>query len=170
MCGIHSINKSLFYHDSGPSGLVFFFAFLVVSGLRHLTCAPVALLADIVFCRTWVPVEPKKFYNPVTSLLGRLSNKPATAAAGGGEEGAGEGEKGGAARKEEGADAPIGWVAMRSTGQLRKDNAVPVPKKPDSVYKVCHLPLAYCVHRNTIHYESSCLLLIHDCSVRRVEL
>lgn len=27
------------------------------------------LLSDIVFCRTWVPVEPKKFYNPVLSSL-----------------------------------------------------------------------------------------------------
>ncbi|KAJ0400739.1 hypothetical protein P43SY_005460 [Pythium insidiosum] len=29
------------------------------------------LKSDIVFCRTWVPVEPKTFYNPVTSLLAR---------------------------------------------------------------------------------------------------
>ncbi|EQC29581.1 hypothetical protein SDRG_12590 [Saprolegnia diclina VS20] len=27
------------------------------------------LKSDIVFCRTWVPVEPKLLYNPVTSLL-----------------------------------------------------------------------------------------------------
>lgn len=27
------------------------------------------LLSDIVFCRTWVPVEIQKYYNPVTSLL-----------------------------------------------------------------------------------------------------
>mmetsp|Transcript_21416 Transcript_21416/g.46516 ORF Transcript_21416/g.46516 Transcript_21416/m.46516 type:complete len:1204 (+) Transcript_21416:62-3673(+) len=27
------------------------------------------LLSDIIFCRTWVPVEIKKYYNPVTSLL-----------------------------------------------------------------------------------------------------
>ena len=27
------------------------------------------LMSDIVFLRTWVPVEPKKLYNPVTSLL-----------------------------------------------------------------------------------------------------
>jgi ribosome biogenesis protein BMS1 len=27
------------------------------------------LLSDIVFCRTWVPVEIKQYYNPVTSLL-----------------------------------------------------------------------------------------------------
>jgi ribosome biogenesis protein BMS1 len=27
------------------------------------------LLSDIVFCRTWVPVEIQNYYNPVTSLL-----------------------------------------------------------------------------------------------------
>jgi len=27
------------------------------------------LMSDIVFCRAWVPVEPKQFYNPITSLL-----------------------------------------------------------------------------------------------------
>lgn len=27
------------------------------------------LMSDIVFCRTWVPVEAKKLYNPITSLL-----------------------------------------------------------------------------------------------------
>jgi len=29
------------------------------------------LLSDIVFCRTWVPVDLKRYYNPVTSLLSR---------------------------------------------------------------------------------------------------
>mmetsp|Transcript_24553 Transcript_24553/g.36613 ORF Transcript_24553/g.36613 Transcript_24553/m.36613 type:complete len:1220 (-) Transcript_24553:1727-5386(-) len=27
------------------------------------------LMSDIVFCRTWMPIEVKKYYNPVTSLL-----------------------------------------------------------------------------------------------------
>ena len=27
------------------------------------------LMSDIVFCRAWVPVEPKKLYNPIASLL-----------------------------------------------------------------------------------------------------
>ena len=27
------------------------------------------LLSDIIFCRTWVRVEPKRYYNPVTNLL-----------------------------------------------------------------------------------------------------
>ena len=31
------------------------------------------MLLDIVFLRAWYPVKPKKYYNPVTSLL--LSSK-----------------------------------------------------------------------------------------------
>jgi len=27
--------------------------------------------SDVVFCRTWMPVEVKKYYNPVTSLMGK---------------------------------------------------------------------------------------------------
>ena len=27
------------------------------------------LMSDIVFCRTWTNVEPKEYYNPVSSLL-----------------------------------------------------------------------------------------------------
>ena len=26
-------------------------------------------MSDIVFCRTWMPVEVKKYYNPITSFL-----------------------------------------------------------------------------------------------------
>ncbi|CAM9384481.1 unnamed protein product [Chrysoparadoxa australica] len=29
------------------------------------------LMSDSVFCKLWVPVEPKKYYNPVTTLLDR---------------------------------------------------------------------------------------------------
>ena len=29
------------------------------------------VMSDIVFCRTWMPVEIKKYYNPVTSLLSK---------------------------------------------------------------------------------------------------
>jgi len=27
------------------------------------------LMSDIIFCRTWVPVDVKRYYNPITSLL-----------------------------------------------------------------------------------------------------
>ena len=25
------------------------------------------LMSDIIFCRTWFPIEPEKYYNPLTS-------------------------------------------------------------------------------------------------------
>jgi ribosome biogenesis protein BMS1 len=59
------------------------------------------LMSDIVFCRTWVPVEPARFCNPVCSLLTR------------------EGE----------------WEAMRTTAQVRRERALPIPVNKDSLYK-----------------------------------
>ena len=38
-------------------------------GTCRVTFEDRILNSDIVFCRTWVPVEPKRFYNPITSLL-----------------------------------------------------------------------------------------------------
>lgn len=66
------------------------------------------LKSDIVFCRTWVPVEAKPFYNPVTSLL--MSTKDST------------GKKGSAG-------------LMKTTFELRKEQKVAVPVNPDSLYK-----------------------------------
>lgn len=60
-------------------------------------------MSDIVFLRTWAPVEPQKLYNPVTSLLV--------------------------------ADIKE-WRAMKTVGELRRENAVAVPNNPDSHYKV----------------------------------
>lgn len=65
------------------------------------------LKSDIVFCRTWVPVEPKTLYNPVTSLL--TSGKHAT------------------------KKSALGL--MKTTYELRKANKQPVPVNPDSLYK-----------------------------------
>ena len=33
------------------------------------------LMSDIVFCRTWVPVEIKKYYNPVSTLLNKAGSE-----------------------------------------------------------------------------------------------
>ncbi|ETO67848.1 arf-GAP with GTPase, ANK repeat and PH domain-containing protein 9 [Phytophthora nicotianae P1976] len=64
------------------------------------------LKSDLVFCRTWVPVEPKQLYNPVTSLLTN--------------------EKG--SKK-----STLGL--MKTTYELRKEQKLAVPVNPDSLYK-----------------------------------
>ncbi|TMW64967.1 hypothetical protein Poli38472_009134 [Pythium oligandrum] len=63
------------------------------------------LKSDLVFCRTWVPVDPKQFYNPVTSLLTGQAHKKAA--------------------------LPL----MKTTFQLRQEKKLAVPVNPDSVYK-----------------------------------
>ncbi|CAH0519932.1 unnamed protein product [Peronospora belbahrii] len=64
------------------------------------------LKSDLVFCRTWVPVDPKQLYNPVTSLLTNVKNlKKST----------------------------LGL--MKTTYELRKEQKLAVPVNPDSLYK-----------------------------------
>ena len=64
------------------------------------------LLSDVVFLRAWVAVEVPRLYNPVASLL------QAHAAA------------------EAGA-----WQGMRTVAQLRRDQGLPIPVNPDSLYR-----------------------------------
>ncbi|KAG7380277.1 Glycoside hydrolase 2 (Mannanase, beta-galactosidase) [Phytophthora pseudosyringae] len=64
------------------------------------------LKSDLVFCRTWVPVEPKQLYNPVTSLLTNVKGS----------------------RK-----STLGL--MKTTYELRQQQKLAVPVNPDSLYK-----------------------------------
>lgn len=66
------------------------------------------LMSDIVICRLWVTVEPKKFYNPILSALSAA-----------GDSGDGNGS----------------LVLARSTSQLRKELLIPQTINKDSVYK-----------------------------------
>ncbi|KAE9361368.1 Ribosome biogenesis protein [Phytophthora fragariae] len=65
------------------------------------------LKSDLVFCRTWVPVEPKQLYNPVTSLLTNVKGSTKKSAMG----------------------------LMKTTYELRKEQKLAVPVNPDSLYK-----------------------------------
>ncbi|KNC86865.1 hypothetical protein SARC_01011 [Sphaeroforma arctica JP610] len=73
-------------------------------GAYRATFEDKILMSDIVFLRCWYPVQPIKYYNPMTSLLSV--------------------EKGGT------EDMPI----MRTVGQMRRDAQIPVPVNKDSEY------------------------------------
>lgn len=62
-----------------------------------------------MFCRTWYPVEPKKLYNPVTSLLAPAQDKP------------GRADK---------------LLLMKTNAELRRENGVALQSKKDSEYQV----------------------------------
>jgi ribosome biogenesis protein BMS1 len=79
------------------------------------------LASDIVFCRTWVPVEPKRLYNPVLSLL----------------EGDGAHSGGGGGG---GAHTGAGPLLMRTHKQLRAAAGVGVARRPDSEYTPVERP------------------------------
>jgi len=74
-------------------------------GMFRATFEDKILKSDIVFCRTWMPVEIKKYYNPVTSLL--------------------KGE-------ERGGDE---WRGMKPKAQLQIERQIPIEVNPDSIYK-----------------------------------
>ena len=99
------------------------------------------LMSDIVVCRLWVPVEIKKFYNPVLSLLG--SSTPAaiaSAVTGGGGSAAQSAVAKKNVRESGGEDKGKGkgeveWQGMRSQAQIRREEQIPITYNKDSTYK-----------------------------------
>jgi ribosome biogenesis protein BMS1 len=84
------------------------------------------LMSDIVICRLWVPVDIKKFYNPILSMLSaQPTNKNSAASVEAQDETA-------AGQESERSD---GQLLMRSTAQLRRELKVAQVVKKDSVYK-----------------------------------
>eukprot|EP00948_MAST-09A_sp_MAST-9A-sp1_P000657 g657.t1 len=90
------------------------------------------LMSDIVFCKTWVPIEPKQFYNPVLSALQgarkHINNHSANAQI---EDNSTETNTVDGESKNK-----FEWaMEMRTVGKLRYDSNVRVPTNPDSVYR-----------------------------------
>lgn len=71
-------------------------------------------MSDIVFVRTWYPVDLPQFYNTVTSLLLPPEKKNS-------------------------------WKGMRTVGQIRREENIPIPHRDDSNYKP--------VERKAPHYK-----------------
>ncbi len=80
-------------------------------GTFRATFEDKVFMSDIVICRVWVNVEPKKFYNPILSMLSETKEK----------------------NEDTTSTAPSNL--MRSTAQLRKDMQIAQVVKKDSVYK-----------------------------------
>jgi len=111
------------------------------------------LKSDIVFCRTWVPVTPKKFFNPITSLLRDKPIAAPTDKEKRREERRRKNEEAERQRRidageevdeDEGYELPAdpealsigaGVPVLKTVGQLRFENAVPVPRSKDSLYR-----------------------------------
>lgn len=93
-------------------------------------------MSDIVFCPTWVAVEPRRFYNPVQSLLNGRSpdaapHLPADCTLGTGPAVKDRGVK------DHGVvpSTNTGGNLMRNVATLRRAQRQPIPVNKDSLYK-----------------------------------
>ena len=81
------------------------------------------VMSDLVVCRLWVPVDVKPYYNPVMNLLTTTAS---------GTDASTQDDR---TSTVEFRDDVYGWSGVRPMAQLRKEQAVPIPVNPDSVYK-----------------------------------
>ena len=103
------------------------------------------LMSDIVICRLWVPVEIKRFYNPVLSLLSphtstttnnnTFNNSNSNTSTGGGGSGGGTGGP-----QDPDSSTPQPWQGMRPQAQIRKEEKIPIQYNKDSIYKPIDRP------------------------------
>eukprot|EP00940_MAST-03C_sp_MAST-3C-sp2_P000640 g640.t1 len=94
------------------------------NGLFRATFEDKILRSDIVFCTTWVGVEPKRLYNPVCNHLVercvQVREQDATASP---------------SSSDAASTTERAWVGMRTTGQLRHAKSLNVPVEQDSFYR-----------------------------------
>ena len=86
-------------------------------------------MSDIVFCSTWVAVEPRRFYNPLQSLLSSTTQPAGTALDGPGIRAQSDVELFG------GEAVGSSGERIRNVATLRRAHGEPVPVNKDSVYK-----------------------------------
>lgn len=105
------------------------------------------LLSDIVFCRTWVPVDIKKYYNPICSILDaeitdplKRVRKPAPEGEGGLVGGVGRDEDADENASDDDDDTEKAPVLMRTLKNLRIEKGVGVVPNPDSLYTPIERP------------------------------
>ena len=106
------------------------------------------LMSDIVICRLWVPVEIKRFYNPVLSLLSphtstnnsnNTNSNTTNSSNSTGGEGSGEGT-GVPQTQTPDSSTPQPWQGMRPQAQIRKEEKIPIIYNKDSIYKPIDRP------------------------------
>jgi ribosome biogenesis protein BMS1 len=90
-------------------------------GVFRATFEDKILRSDIVFCNTWVGVEPKRLYNPVCNHLVERCVQT---------EGRDEDEQ-----QQQQQQQEQKWIGMRTTGQLRHAKSINVPVNADSFYR-----------------------------------
>lgn len=91
-------------------------------------------MSDIVICRLWVPVEVKKFYNPVVSLLTAATAASAEDSSSNLSDKSHQ-DPSSVTSTSATAAAVNGWQGMRPQAQIRKEEKIPIHYNKDSVYK-----------------------------------
>ena len=116
-------------------------------GTFRATFEDKVLMSDIVFCRTWVPLEAKRFCAPVRELLdARAAVTTVVAAGGGGGDRNYAGSSGSSASRALALPESVTAVAsapgplMRTFKELRRAEGLGVPSKKDSVYTKVERP------------------------------
>jgi ribosome biogenesis protein BMS1 len=89
------------------------------------------LMSDIVICRLWVPVDIKKFYNPLQTLLFNSNNNNNNNVNNDND----DGNNGNSEIAQNTIDKKNEMVLMKTTSELRIQKKIPQMVNKDSIYK-----------------------------------